>query len=371
MKIVVIGGGYAGLACLIELNRLLPDSERILVDPAGDHLKQTRLHEALTSPLSRWRVPFAELGERYGFTHRQARLSVSPAVLARVAETGRLALGRQRLKCDALVVAVGARPRPRPRLARCYGLADLRHLEGQRLVAQIAEASSRRRRVTVVGGGATGLQYLFQLKDALRRAGSNARLRLVDGGDRLLPDQPEDFHEYVVRRLEEGGVDYLPRTRLTGVAGDRLVLAGQRGGRRELASLATFVFGGLRGNPVFLDTDESGRVLHDDAPLHRIFAAGDCANYAGPGYDGLTAQAAIRQGLHVAASLARAARGRRLPRYTSPQLGYFLSLGVLDAIGWAGTKDAVVAGLPACAVREAIEARYDLFVAGLDAFRFL
>ena len=33
MKIVVIGGGYAGLACLIELNRLLPDSERILVDP--------------------------------------------------------------------------------------------------------------------------------------------------------------------------------------------------------------------------------------------------------------------------------------------------------------------------------------------------
>ena len=85
-----------------------------------------------------------------------------------------------------------------------------------------------------------------------------------------------------MRRLEEGART-ICRTRLTGVAGGRLVLTGQRGGRRELASLATFLFAGLRGNPVFLDTDESGRVLHDDAPLHRVFAAGDCANYAGSG----------------------------------------------------------------------------------------
>jgi NADH dehydrogenase len=371
MKIVVVGGGYAGLACLIELSRLLPESERTLVDPAPDHLKLTRLHEALTTPLSRWRVPFAELGERYGFSHRRARFSVSHAALARTAETGEFALGGERLPCDALVVAVGARPRPRPRLDRCYGLADLRNQEGRRLVADIAEASSRRRRVTVVGGGATGLQYVFQLRDALRRAGSDARLRLVDGGERLLPDEPRDCHDYVVRRLDESEVDYRPRTRLTGVDGDRLVVTGPRGGRRELATLATFVFPGLRGNPVFLDTDESGRVLHEGDPLHRVFAAGDCADYAGPGYDGRTAQAAIRQGLHVAAALARAARGRRLPRYSSSRLGYFVSLGVLDAVGWAGTRDAVVAGLPACAIREAIEARYDLFVSGLDTFRFL
>lgn len=371
MRIVVLGGGYAGLACLIELHRLLPDSERTLVDPAPDHLKQTHLHQALTTPLDRWRVPFAELGRRYGFEHRQARVSLSHAALARAAESGRLHVGRERLACDALVVAVGARPRPRPRLAHCYGLADLRRHEGQRIVAQIAEAAGHRRRVTVVGGGATGLQYLFELKDALRRAGSSARLRLIDGGDRLLPDEPAVFHDYVARRLEEGGVDYLPRTRLTGVSSDHLVVTGPRGGRRELASLATFVFPGLRGNPMFFETDESGRVLHDDAPLHRVFAAGDCAAYAGPGFDGRTAQAAIRQGLHVAAALARAARGRRLPRYDSAQLGYFLSLGALDAIGWAGAREAVVTGLPAAAIREAIEARYDLFVAGLDAFRFL
>ena len=35
MKIIVVGGGYAGLACLIELSRRLPASERVLLDP-GD-----------------------------------------------------------------------------------------------------------------------------------------------------------------------------------------------------------------------------------------------------------------------------------------------------------------------------------------------
>ena len=371
MKIVVVGGGYAGLACLIELSRLLPESDRTLVDPGTHHLKLTRLHEALATPLSRWRVPFAELGERYGFRHRQVRLSLGGAALARAAESGRLDVAGKRLACDALVVAVGARPRPRPRLTHCWGLGDLRHQEGRRIVERIAAEPAHGRRVTVVGGGATGLQYLFELKDALRRAGAEIRLRLVDGGDRLLPDQPDAFHDYVLRRLEEGGVDYLPRSRLAGTDDGRLVVAGPRGGRRALASHATFVFSGLRGNPDFLPTDETGRVIYRDEPLRRVFAAGDCADYAGPGFDGRSAQAAIRQGLHVAAALARLARGRRLPAYGAAQLGYFLSLGALDAVGWAGKREAVVTGLPACAIREAIEARYDLFVAGVDAFRFL
>ena len=371
MKVVVVGGGYAGLGCLVELSRKLPGAERWLVDPGEQHLKLTRLHEALRTPLSRWQVPYAELERRYGFTHVRAPAALGKAALTRAAETGRIPLGDRELQFDVLLLAAGARPRPRPRLRNCFGLADLRHREGQRLIEQIVAAGSRRRRVTVVGGGATGLQYLFELRDVFRRAGSRVRLELVDGGETLLPDQPPAFHDYVTRRLEEGGIDYFPATRLRGVDGDRLVVAGPRGGRRELSSLASFVFAGLRGNPVFLDADESGRVLRQGQPLHRIFAAGDCCSYAGPGYDGRSAQAALRQGLHVASAIVRLDRGRRLPEYRSSELGFFLSLGALDGIGWVGTPDAVVTGVPAYGIREAIETRYDLFVAGVDTFRIL
>ena len=47
MKIVVAGGGYAGLSCLMEIADRLPDAERVLVDPSRWHLRQTRLQEAL------------------------------------------------------------------------------------------------------------------------------------------------------------------------------------------------------------------------------------------------------------------------------------------------------------------------------------
>ncbi len=43
-KIVVLGGGYAGLACLIELSKKAPQLELHLVDGAAEHCKITNLH---------------------------------------------------------------------------------------------------------------------------------------------------------------------------------------------------------------------------------------------------------------------------------------------------------------------------------------
>ncbi len=95
------------------------------------------------------------------------------------------------IRFDVMVVAVGARPRPRPRQPGWLGLADLRRRDGRRQIRALADMRGRPW-VTVVGGGATGLQYLFELNDALRRAGARCRLRLVDGGERLLPALPVD-----------------------------------------------------------------------------------------------------------------------------------------------------------------------------------
>ncbi|MGD8964246.1 MAG: FAD-dependent oxidoreductase, partial [Gammaproteobacteria bacterium] len=185
MKIVVAGGGYAGLSCLMEIADRLPDAERVLVDPSRWHLRQTRLQEALRRSLDGLRTPFSELGDQYGFRHVRASPSLSRKALARASAAGRLAGEGIDEDFDALVVAVGLRPRPRPRQARWVGLADLKGTDGRRLVRRIIEeAGGPSDRVTIVGGGATGLQYLFELRDALRREGAKTRLALVDPGRR-------------------------------------------------------------------------------------------------------------------------------------------------------------------------------------------
>ena len=83
MKIMVVGGGYAGLSCLMALADLLPDSRRILVDPSDYHLKQTRLQEALRRSLDGLRIPFDALGRKYGFLHLKGKPSMSARARAR------------------------------------------------------------------------------------------------------------------------------------------------------------------------------------------------------------------------------------------------------------------------------------------------
>lgn len=370
MKIIVVGGGYAGMSCLMELARRMPDSQRILIDPGRDHLKLTRLHEALQHGIQRYRVPFTGLAGRYGFEFRQGRPRLGLQTLARASERGRLSLPGGDVHFDVLVVAVGARPRPRPGQSGWLGLADLKRRDGRRLVRQFSDLPARAR-VTIVGGGATGLQYLFELNDALRRAGGRCRLRLVDGGERLLPALPAAFHQYLVRRMEQSGIEYLPGTRLleAEAGGMRVETPGGQG--RHLASARSLVFAGLRGNPVVLDTSVAGQVMVGGAPLPNVFAAGDCSRYAGRGFNAPSAQAAVRKGRHVAEAIQRSADGRPLPVYGARELGFFLSMGTLDGIGWMGLRKGIVTGLPAFAVREAIEARYELFLAGLDTYQVL
>ncbi len=372
MKIVVVGGGYAGLSCLMRLAELLPGSSRILVDPSDQHLKLTRLHEGLRRPPGDLRVPFDRLARKYGFVHVAARPALSLRVLQRAAARRRLEWRGAAEAFDALVVAVGVRPRPRPVQAGCVGLADLKRLDGRGIVERIArEHGGRQDRVTVVGGGATGLQYLFELRDALRREGAGTRLALVDPGKRLLPDQPEQFHDYVTRRMEEAGIRYLKGYRLRSAEEGQLVLVGPRGGVRRWRSGISLVLTGTTGNPSILETSETGQVLAAGAELRRIFAAGDCSTYRGGGFDAASAQSAVRKGRLVAENLKRIADHRKLRPYDAPELGFFLSMGVLDGIGWAGDRRAVVTGVAAFAVREAIEARYELFVKGIDTFGLL
>lgn len=371
MKIVVLGGGYAGMSCLMALADQLPEAERVLVDPGAHHLKLTRLHEAFRRPLDDIRIPFADLGRRFGFRHVVARVPTGPRALSRFARESRVTADGLDERFDVLVVAVGARGRPRPRQPGCLGLGDLRRMDGGRLLERMAAPSGRVQRITVVGGGATGLQYLFELRDALRREGAAAKLTLVDGEARLLPEQSDRFHDYIYRRLREGDIGYLPGFFLQGASAGELTLVSRRGKERRLLSRHTLVFTGLVGNPRFWETTEYGQVVLDGRPLATVFAAGDCSRYRGGGLDTASAQAAVRKGRHVAASIARLASGKNLRPYSARDLGFFLSLGMLDGIGWAGDNRAVVTGAAAFAVREAIEARYELFVKGVDTFQVL
>ena len=359
---VVVGGGYAGLACLLGLRRTMRDAELLLIDPGSDHLKMTHLHETVRRPLRRFRLPYAQLGQRFGFVHRRGAADLTD--VERVAGESSLEIDGDKQGFDHLVIATGARPPVLPKSETVYDRDDLRQQDAGDLVDDFLADGSRPRDVTVIGGGPSGVQFLFELADRFARSNKPVRLRLVDREPVLLAGYPAGIGSYTQQKLSAAGIEYLPQTDYVDCSEHAITLGDSSGAEFTMPSGLTFLFAGVSPSPAVARADRYGRVAGHD----NIFAAGDCARYDARGDDAMTAQIAVRQGKLVAQNIDRVSRGVRLLEYSFRELGYVLSLGPIDAVGWLLLKEKVVSGLPAFAIKEVVEAQYDLFVSGLDTY---
>jgi NADH dehydrogenase FAD-containing subunit len=110
-------------------------------------------------------------------------------------------------------------------------------------------------------------------------------------------------------------------------------------------------------------------MCHKNFRLNLIDSAGDCSHYDEMGSNLMTSQSALRKGRAVAKNILLKAGVLRfcLP-YMHQDIGYLLSLGPSDAIGWIGSKNTLVSGLPAFMAKEAIEAQYDWLLSGFDSY---
>ncbi|MDF0677879.1 MAG: FAD-dependent oxidoreductase [Nitrosomonas sp.] len=167
LKIVIVGGGYAGIAALITLHRYSPDAEITLIDPGIDHLKITHLHETFRYPLSDFLVPYAFLEQRFGCRHIRSALAVDESMLCQWQRDRYLQVDDQQVPFDYLLMASGARPFTRNETDErtAADAENIVRLENFFTIsgADLLEISGNMKHCTlcisVVGGGATGIQF--------------------------------------------------------------------------------------------------------------------------------------------------------------------------------------------------------------------
>lgn len=369
-KVVVIGGGYAGLVCLIELAKKAPNLELHLVDAATVHCKITNLHKTFSKPIDEFRVPYTQLAERFNFSFHQQKVTFTATDLQRWQQQKTLPLGENGLPFDWLVIATGATPLFNPQGEEVYGQQSLQSGAGLALFEHwLALGESQRLEISLVGAGATGLQVLFELNEQLRKRRLDYHLRLVDLAARTAPQLPPGANRYIVRKLRREGIDYFPETEYCDQRDGRIELK-ERGNERHfsLPSDTTLLFPGVRRAPFTLQSNCYGQVERDEQLLPEIFSAGDSAYYASDGLNLLTAQAAVRKGKLVAHNIRNLNSGRGLRRYRYQEKGYLLSLGSIDAVGWLGLRCNLFTGFAANVLKEAMESQYDLFLEGVDTY---
>ncbi|WP_435193528.1 NAD(P)/FAD-dependent oxidoreductase [Streptomyces sp. NRRL F-5630] len=340
MKVLVVGAGYAGTLAANRLVKKVKGAEVTLVNPRAEFVERVRLHQRVAGS--------AEAA-------RPLRSMLRDGVEIRVGEAekageGTLVLaGGDTLPYDHLFLAVGSTARPLP------GTVPVGTWEGAGRARAALAALPGGAHVTVVGGGATGVETATEVAERrpdlrVRLVGERiadmlsgqARVRALTALGRLRVDVVED----VV--TEAGAADGGLRLRSGGSLPTDLVLWAVVAGVPPLAADSG------------LEVDEAGRAVVDpylrSVSDGRIFAVGDCAAVPGARFG---CQTAGPQAAHAVDVLARLLAGREPKPYPLRYVGRCVSLGRADAVMQFTRFDdslrtAYVGGRPGARVKEFI-----------------
>lgn len=345
-RLLLAGGGHSHVFVLDALARApAADVEVTLVSPFDRQVYSGMLpgwiagHYAIEQCV----IPLAPLAER-------ARARFVQAHVARLDLDNRIAFteASEPLPFDVISIATG----PVMDLDAIPGLREhaiaLRPIEVMiqawpRLVAQLearAEAGEDAATLTVIGGGAGGVELALAIAHRFRTACVPARVQLVTGKPGLLPTLNEGVRRRIARLAPARGVrliedDAAEITRHTVLLAD--------GG--EIVSDVTIAAIGAAAaewpRAAGLAVDERGFIAVDERlqsishPF--VFAAGDCASMVGHPRP-KSGVYAVRAGPPLAHNLLRYLAGGRLRRWRPQRVAlYLISTGPQHAIAsWDG-----------------------------------
>ena len=352
---VIVGGGFAGLWAT---RALASAPVRItLIDRHNHHLFQPLLYQVATAGLS---APDIAAPLRH-ILRKQANVEVRLAEVAAIAPQEKhvvLADGTT-IAYDALLLATGAThayfghdewARHAPGLKTLDDALQLRRHLLLAFERAEAETDPGKRAAwlsfAIVGGGPTGVELAgtlaeiarHTLKNEFRRIDpSQARVRLVEAGPRVLASFPDTLSEKARRQLERLGVEVVTGTPVSDITDE-----GYRLGETFIPAKTVVWAAGVAASPLArtlgVSLDRAGRVpvLPDLSVAGHpdIFAAGDLAAVTSDGrpVPGV-APAAKQMGRHVAQVLRARLDGRASPGdFRYQDYGNLATIGRMAAV---------------------------------------
>lgn len=364
--IAVVGGGFAGLACVRALRHA--DARVVLIDRSNHHLFQPLLYQVATAALS----PANIAAPIRRVLRRQANCTVVMGEATAIDPAARTIRVHDRdIPFDYLILAAG--------MTHAYfGHDDWQaHAPGLKTVDDALEirrrillafesaellddGQARRAALTfvLVGAGPTGVEMAGAIaeiasesipRDFRRVDTRTARVVLIEAADRLLPAMSPESSARARTDLTELGVECLLANRVTAIDARGVSVTGPDGPLR-IDSACVVWAAGLKAEPIAASlnapTDRAGRVLVNpdlSVPAHpNIFVTGDQMAVTDPATSKPVpgvAQGAMQSGRFVGRLIATELAGRtpaQRPAFRYKDKGTMATIGRARAVAEIG-----------------------------------
>lgn len=357
-RTVILGGGFGGLFTALELSKstdvtLVVDSDHFVFTPM--------LYEYFSGEVEAWHI-----SPRYDeLLNSDVRLVTTAVTNVDFNAQTVLLENGESLSYDVLVLAVGGVTNyagvpgaeefsvPFRKIEHADALRRLMVEALDRIPPDMPPQDVRRELTfALVGAGASGCELSTKMADLLvdafkRRAlHGEARVMLLEMGDKVIPGMGQEIREFVEEALLESRVEVHTLTRVVNVTKDGLTF--EHEGNQEHVKTACVVWlGGVRMNPLVerLDVEKNKRGLIAIRPTlqltqhDNVFALGDIAYYpdATPTLHG-TAQLAFQEAGLVGDNIKAFIDGKKLRSKHFEELGEAMSLGTERAAVLTGGK---------------------------------
>ena len=358
-KVVIVGGGFAGLSAAKSLGRK-PDVEVTLIDRRNHHLFQPLLYQVATAGLSPADIAAPIRSILSGYENiRVLQGEVTSVDL----EQKKVTADFGDVEFDYLMMACGAthsyfgnenwEPLA-PGLKTIENATDIRRriLTAFEEAERIDDPELRKKQLSfvVVGGGPTGVELAgaigemsrFTLaKDFRNIDAKSTRVFLMEAGPRILAAFPESLSARAARDLEKLGVQIWAGSRVTQVDADGVTVGEERISAATViwaAGIQAQSFNTNENLDTDLETDKQGRtVVNSDLSLpgHKnVFVAGDQASFQCD--DGTTlpsvAPVAAQQGKFVANTILGDIKGTPRKEFVYRDKGIMATIGRNKAV---------------------------------------
>ena len=356
--VVIVGGGFGGLYAARSLAALPLDIT--VIDKENYHLFQPLLYQVATAALSAGDIasPIRAILRRF----KNVRVIMGEVTDIDVAGK-RVLLADGGYNYDFLVVATGAGgtyfghdewAQHAPGLKTIGDALDIRRriFSAYETAERMAEGSKEREAnltFVCIGGGPTGVEMAGSISEIATQTlkgdfrsidPSQAKVILIQSGERILPEYPPDLSASALKMLQKMGVEVRLGHRVTDITADGVMVG------PDFIPCKTVVWGaGVSPSPLGkklgAPLDKSGRVIVGtdlSIPDHaEVFVVGDLANSTAPGKDALPgiAPVAIQQGVYLAKAIGATLNNEKRPHFIYDDRGMLATIGRNSAVGIA------------------------------------